>query len=135
MTDTYVAGDENHERIKLGIEKGNGVARLVKTKELDAALKDSGFELLDTKDWATTSDPELPWYSPLAAGLSITGFRNSRAGAFLTHQIVRALETFKLSPAGTVHTHDVLRLAQRALVEGGSLGIFTPMYFWLARKS
>jgi sterol 24-C-methyltransferase len=134
MTDSYVPGDENHERIKLGIEKGNGVARLVKTKELDAALKDAGFELVDTKDWATTSDPELPWYSPLAAGMSITGFRNSRAGAFLTHQIVRALETFRLSPAGTVHTHDVLRLAQRALVEGGSLGIFTPMYFWLARK-
>jgi sterol 24-C-methyltransferase len=134
MTDAYVPGDANHERIKLGIEKGNGVAQLVKTSELEHSLKDSGFTLVEAKDWAATSDPELPWYSPLAAGMSITGFRNSRAGAFLTHQIVRALETFRLSPAGTVHTHDVLRLAQRALVEGGSLGIFSPMYFWLARK-
>ena len=134
MTETHVPGDANHERIKLGIEKGGGVAQLVKTTELDQALKDSGFEIVETKDWATTSDPELPWYSPLAAGLSLSGFRSSRAGAFLTHQIVRALETLKLSPAGTVHTHDVLRLLQRALLEGGSLGTFTPMYFWLARK-
>jgi sterol 24-C-methyltransferase len=134
MTDAYVAGDPNHERIKLGIEKGNGVAALKKTQELDQCLKDAGFEIVDTKDWATTSDPGLPWYSPLAAGLSLTGFRNSRTGAFITHQFVRALETLKLSPQGTVHTHDVLRLAQRALVEGGGLGIFTPMYFWLARK-
>jgi sterol 24-C-methyltransferase len=134
MTGEYVPGDAAHERIKLGIEKGNGVAALVKTSQVDAALKDAGFEILDTKDWATTSDPNLPWYSPLATGYSVQGFRNSRAGAFLTHQLVRVLEKFRLSPPGTVHTHDVLRLAQEALCEGGALGIFTPMYFWLAVK-
>lgn len=134
MTERYIAGDPSHERIKQGIEKGNGIAALVRTSELDAALKDAGFELLDTRDWAATSDPSLPWYSPLDAGWSLTGFRNSRTGAMLTHQVVRALERLRLSPPGTVRTHDVLRLAQRALCEGGREGIFTPSYFWLAVK-
>ena len=40
----------------------------------------------------------------------------------------------RLSPKGTVAAHDVLRLAQSALVEGGREGIFTPMFFFLARK-
>lgn len=134
MTPRYRAGDADHERIKLGIEKGNGVAKMVPTTELDAALKDVGFEVLEARDWAETSEPGLPWYSPLASGLSLQGFRNSRAGAFMTHQLVRALERLRLAPEGTLQTHDVLRLAQAALVEGGETGIFTPMYFWLARK-
>lgn len=134
MTQKYVAGDPHHERIKLGIEKGNGVASLVRTTDIDAALCDAGFELLDTRDWAATSHPERPWYSPLAAGWSLSGFRNSQAGAYFTHQLVKALEGLHLSPPGTVSTHDVLRLAQRALCEGGARGIFTPSYFWLAVK-
>ncbi len=134
MTRGYSPGDRDHERIKLGIEKGNGIAPLVTTAVLETALKDVGFELLEAKDWALTGDPERPWYAPLDAGMSLTGFRNSRAGAFMTHQIVRALEALKLSPQGTVQMHDVLRLAQRALVEGGRRKLFTPMYFWVARK-
>ena len=90
--------------------------------------------MLDAKDWAASAHPDFPWYSPLDAGWSLNGFRNSRAGAFLTHQFVKGLERFHLSPRGTVTTHDVLRLAQRALCEGGRSGIFTPSSFWLAVK-
>jgi sterol 24-C-methyltransferase len=134
MTDAYHPGNLEHERIKGEIEKGNGVARLVSSRELVAALQDVGFEVQYVQDWATSGDSDLPWYQPLASGLSLRGFRNSRAGAFVTHQIVRALETLHLSPRGTVQVHDVLRTAQRSLVEGGRLGIFTPSYFWVARK-
>jgi sterol 24-C-methyltransferase len=132
MTDAYRPGDANHERIKVEIEKGNGVANLVSSEELVAALTDVGFEIEQVQDWAKSGD--IPWYEPLASGLSLRGFRNSRAGAFMTHQIVRALESLRLSPRGTVQVHDVLRTAQRSLVEGGRLGIFTPSHFWFARK-
>jgi hypothetical protein len=73
-------------------------------------------------------------FTEFASGLSLSGLRNSRAGGLLTHPLVRALEALRLSPQGTVQTHDVLRLAQRTLVEGGQSGIFTPLYQWLARK-
>ncbi|MBI5545258.1 MAG: methyltransferase domain-containing protein [Deltaproteobacteria bacterium] len=133
-TSRYRPGDPEHERIKLGIEKGNGVSSLQPTSSIDRALQDSGFEILETRDWLELEDPATPWWSPLASGVSLKGFRNSQAGGYVTHQLVRTLETVRLAPEGTLQTHDVLRLAQRSLVEGGQTGIFTPMYFWLARK-
>jgi hypothetical protein len=33
-----------------------------------------------------------------------------------------------------VQVHDVLRVAQSGLVQGGEAMIFTPLYFWVARK-
>jgi len=134
MTPRYRPLDPEHERIKRGIEQGNGVADLVPSSELDRALSDVGFETLQTGDSAERGDPDTPWYLPLASGLSLRGFRNSRAGGFLTHQMVRILEAVGASPKGTVQVHDVLRLAQQALVAGGQAGIFTPMYAWLARR-
>jgi sterol 24-C-methyltransferase len=134
MTPRYRPTDAEHERIKLGIEKGNGVANLVTTSELVQALTDVGFEVQQADDAAEWPVPETPWFTPLASGVSFTGFRNSRVGAFLTHQIVRTLEALHASPEGTVKVHDILRLAQRALVEGGQAGIFTPLYSFVARK-
>lgn len=134
MTAKYRPGDAEHERIKLGLEKGDGIANLVPAPELSAALRDSAFEVLETRDLAEESGPETPWYAPLRAGFSFSGFRNSRLGAFLTHQFVRFLEATGLCPKGTVQVHDVLRTAQHALAEGGASGIFTPLYYWVARK-
>ncbi|MBL8955859.1 MAG: methyltransferase domain-containing protein [Myxococcaceae bacterium] len=134
MTERYIAGDAEHERVKLGVEKGNGLPPMVRYGELDACLKDSGFEILETRDMRHDGDADLPWYTPLDSGVSLQGFRNSRAGAFATHQMVRILEKARIAPKGTLQMHGVLRLAQQALVEAGKLDIFTPMYFWVARK-
>jgi sterol 24-C-methyltransferase len=107
----------------------------VRTQEVDQALRDAGFDLLETRDLASTSDPETPWYAPLEASFSsLSGFRSTSVGIFATHQLVRMLEALHLSPQGTVEAHDVLRVAQRSLLAGGRLGIFTPMYFFLAQK-
>jgi sterol 24-C-methyltransferase len=134
MTPRYRPADPEHERIKLGIEKGNAIANLVTSSELVRALTDVGFEVQDADDAAEWPVPETPWYTPLASGVSFTGFRNSRLGASLTHQIVRTLEGLRAIPEGTVQVHDILRLAQRALVEGGQTGIFTPLFAFVARK-
>jgi sterol 24-C-methyltransferase len=83
---------------------------------------------------ATRADLCKPWYQPLSARVSLRGFLHTRAGSLLTHQLVRLLEAVRLAPRGTLDVHDLLRLSQRALVAGGETGIFTPMYFFLARK-
>ncbi len=134
MTDKYDPSNAEHNRIKLGVEKGDSLPNLISTPEILQSLKDVGFEVLESRDMLGDSHPQMPWHLPLKSGISVQGFRNSRTGAFLTHQIVRVLEALKVSPKGTVDAHGVLRLAQRALVEAGDLGIFTPMYFFLARK-
>ena len=134
LTAAYRAGDPENARVKQGIEKGNGIAQLVTAGEIDQALTDSGFEILEARDLCDDGDPETPWYSPLEAGLTPAGLRNGRAGAWLTHQLVQTLERLNLAPEGTLQMHDVLRLAQASLVEGGRARIFTPLYFWVARK-
>eukprot|EP00001_Collodictyon_triciliatum_P101796 17895_5 len=48
--------------------------------------------------------------------------------------MVRILETLRLAPAGSSKVHDMLIVAADSLVEGGQLGIFTPCFFFLARK-
>lgn len=134
MTPRYHSSDSEHVRIKVDIEQGCGIARLVPSSELVRALNDVGFEVLEAGDAAEQPDAVIPWYRCLASGISLRGFRNSRMGGFLTHQLVRLLEAVGVSARGTVQVHDVLRGAQRALVEGGQTGIFTPIYAWVARK-
>ncbi len=133
-TDKYDANNPEHVEICRGIEEGNGLPPAVPTKEIDRSLTDVGFELLEGEDHTFRSDPATPWYMPLDVSMTPKGFLHSRAGAALTHGIVSALEASGLSPKGTVDAHSLLRLAQRTLVQGGKLGIFTPMYFFLARK-
>ena len=134
LLDAFEPSDPEHVRIKQGIEVGNGVAALRPTSDVLDALRDAGFEIEESGDWAATSHPSAPWYGPLTAGFSLTGFRNSRLGAFLSRQLIRVLEAVRLAPRGTRTVHDVLRLAQWSLVDAGRRGIFTPSFFWVARK-
>ena len=48
--------------------------------------------------------------------------------------LIVLLEAVRLAPPGTRTVHDVLRLAQWSLVDAGRRGIFTPSFFWVARK-
>jgi len=134
LLDAFNSQDPEHLRIKQGIEAGNGIAGLQPTTDILDCLLDAGFEVEAAGDWAATGHPAWPWYGPLAPGLSLSGFRNSRAGAFLSRLLIRFLEGIGLAPAGTRTVHDVLRLAQYSLVDAGRLGIFTPSFFWVARK-
>lgn len=135
LKDGYDPADRRHRRIRLAIEKGNGLPDLVFTRDVDAMLRNAGFELLDGFDMAVRADPRSPWYKPLRADVSLRGFLHTRAGAWLTNQLVRLLEATRLAPRGTTEVHDLLRLSQHGLVAGGLAEIFTPMYFFLARKN
>ena len=134
LLDAFDPKDPEHLRIKHGIEQGNGVAALGPSSDIIDALRDVGFEIEMSGDWAATGHASAPWYGPLTPGLSLTGFRNSRAGAVLSRLLIRFLEAIRVAPVGTRTVHDVLRLAQWSLVDAGRRGIFTPSYFWVARK-
>jgi sterol 24-C-methyltransferase len=134
LLDRFNPADPEHARIKHGIEQGNGIAALRPSADILDSLREVGFEVEVSEDWAATGHPASPWYGPLTPGLSPTGFRNSRAGALLSRLFIQFLEALGLAPRGTRRVHDVLRLAQWSLVDAGRLGIFTPSFFWVARK-
>jgi sterol 24-C-methyltransferase len=135
LTDAYDPDSPRHKEIKKGIEEGDGLPDLHYTHEIDAAVRAAGFELLETRDAAADSDPETPWHLPLSGrDFSLAGMRSSVPGRWLTHRTVGLLERFGVAPRGSQAVHDVLITAARALADGGETGVFTPMYFFLARN-
>ena len=56
-----------------GIEVGNGLPDLEKPSLLTDALKEAGFEIVDSVDLAKKADPETPWYLSLSGSFSLTG--------------------------------------------------------------
>ncbi|RKO90511.1 sterol methyltransferase C-terminal-domain-containing protein [Blyttiomyces helicus] len=51
-----------------------------------------------------------------------------------TDKFVMGMETLRLAPPGTRKVSTLLNLAAENLVKGGEKHLFTPMYFFLARK-
>lgn len=61
-------------------------------------------------------------------------FRTTKLGRMMTHQLVKNLERFGLAPKGSLEVSSMLERAADGLVAGGKQGIFTPLFFFLARK-
>lgn len=136
LTDLYDAGNPDHQAIKKGIEEGNALPDTTHTREVDEALVAAGFEIIKTRDLALDCDGETPWYLPLSGReRTLTGFTRTRAGRLLTHNMVRVLERVRLAPSGCTEIHSLLNATADWLVAGGEEGIFTPMYFFLARNA
>jgi sterol 24-C-methyltransferase len=134
MTDAYDPDDAEHRAIKKGIEEGDALPDIAPAGGVLAALEQAGFDIVESADLATTSDPETPWYLPLSGNMSIDGFRHTRAGRWLTNCMVGALETVGAAPKGSGAVSAMLIRAADALVRGGETGIFTPMFYFRAKK-
>lgn len=134
MTEKYDPTNEEHRRIKWGVEKGNGLPELDEAKVAVEACRKVGFEIIDSRDLAPNSDKQTPWYLPLSGALSITGWKHTRIGRWITHQTVSMLEWAHLAPKGTTEVSRILCETADDLVKGGELEIFTPMWLIVARK-
>ncbi|XP_039114236.1 cycloartenol-C-24-methyltransferase 1-like [Dioscorea cayenensis subsp. rotundata] len=133
MTDHYDPNNETHKKIKAEIELGNGLPDVRSTAQCLEALKQAGFEVIWEKDLA--ADSPVTWYLPLdTSRFSITSFRLTAFGRFVTRTMVKTLEYVGLAPAGSERVSSFLEKAAEGLVEGGRKEIFTPMYFFLVRK-
>jgi len=77
---------------------------------------------------------QIPWYQSLSGEYTFSGFTHTPVGMKVTHTMVTALEKVGLAPTGTVKVHDMLVKTAQDLVRGGKLEIFTPDFFFLARK-
>jgi sterol 24-C-methyltransferase len=126
----------NHLRIKEGIEVGNGLPTLATSADIVKALEDSGFEVLEHFDANRNvhSEQEIPWYDTLNGTYTISGFRMTWLGRVCTHALVNTLEFLRIAPAGTSRVSALLNATALDLVEGGKDQIFTPSYFFMARK-
>jgi len=136
ITDKYDENDPEHVRLKKSVELGNGVANLIKPDEVIDAMKRAGFEIVEHKDMGIVNhDYEKPWYSSLEGNYTtFSGFKHTPVGFMITHKMVWLMESLKIAPKGTYECHQLLVDVAFDLVKAGRLGIFTPSYFYLARK-
>ena len=135
LTEDFDPRNAEHLRIKKDIEMGNGLPDIALTSEVCDALRMAGFEFLEARDLAPESHPERPWYRALQGrDLSLTSIPRTPIGRALTNVALRIGERLRVVPEGTATVSTLLNRGADALVEGGESGVFTPMFFFLARK-
>ncbi|MDE0408208.1 MAG: methyltransferase domain-containing protein [Alphaproteobacteria bacterium] len=135
LTDEFDPGNAEHLRIKNDIMVGDALPDIAGTAEVHTALQMAGFVLLEAQDRAPESDPGTPWYRALQGrDLTLSSIPRTPFGRALTNLTLRAGERLRLFPKGSRAVSTLLNAAADALVEGGRTGIFTPMFFFLARK-
>jgi len=123
---------EQHIAIARAIEEGNALPPLRPTKAIDEALRAVGFELLGTRDVAMDCHPDTPWWSTLLGRGGLRSLPRTSFGRSATSVLLPTLERLRIAPQGATELSDLLHRSADALVEGGRLGIFTPMYRWSA---
>ncbi|XP_039137302.1 cycloartenol-C-24-methyltransferase 1-like [Dioscorea cayenensis subsp. rotundata] len=133
MTDNFDHNNQIHQSIKAEIELGNGLPGIRTINQCLKALKLVGFEIILEKDLA--ADSPVPWYEPLdTSRFSLSSFRLTLLGRFITKAMINALEFVGLAPEGSGRVSSFLEKGTEAFLAGGRMEIFTPMYFFLVRK-
>jgi sterol 24-C-methyltransferase len=134
-TDKYDPENEYHRQVKRDIEEGDSLPDLIHYNVVLKDLRDAGFEVLEDEDLALEKNRNTStWYASLQAGYTPSTFRHTKIGTAITHYAVSLMETVGIAPKGSTGTHTFLSKARDSLQTGGELGIFTPMYFVMARK-
>lgn len=128
--------NSDHLRIKEGLEVGNGLPTLATGADIVKALQDSGFEVLESYDANRNvhSEQEIPWYETLNGSFTLSGFRMTHLGRICTHTLVTTLEFLGIAPKGTVRVSALLNATAIDICDGGKREIFTPSFFFMARK-
>jgi len=135
MTDKYNPKDPRHVQIKHDIAIGDGLPDIATIAEVKKAVTDAGFELIDYKDLAPVdAQNPISWYDPLEGRLTWNQFHVTPFGLLCTYYTLKTLEFLHLVPKGVSKTQRILIQARNGLVIGGQEELFTPMWFFLARK-
>ena len=135
LTSRFDPNNPRHRKIKSDLEVSGALPDVALPHQVDDALRQVGFELLESRDLAENPGPGIPWYQPLAGSrFSFASFRSSRVGRLATHCALQLMEALGIVPKGTVRVSGLLNLCATAMVACGRLGIFTPMCFVYARK-
>lgn len=136
MTDKYDPSNQEHVRIKEGIEVGNGLPTLQHYSHIIECMERAGFEVLDFYDANRNlhAPNELPWYDTLNGKMSVSGFRMTWIGRLVTHTMVSILELLRIAPTGSTKVSALLNATAIDLCVGGQQEIFTPSFFFIGRK-
>ena len=99
LTSRFDPSNPRHQQIKSDLEVGGALPDIALPHQVDDALRQVGFELLESGDLAEKAGPGIPWYQPLAgARFSFASFRSSTAGRMATHGTLQLMEALGIVP-------------------------------------
>ena len=134
LTDKYDGKNREHVLAKQLIEEGDALPELKSTRQMVADLESVGLTVEESR---IIPEGDIPWYQPLQGGdsmISVTNFRTSTLGRWCTRNMVWLLEKTWIAAKGSLATVNILEKAAEGLVSGGEKDIFTPYFYFLARK-
>lgn len=139
VTDKFDENNAHHKKCKHDIMVGDGLPDLVHTDVCTKALKEAGFEVLETRDCMLDGHLEggEPWYMPLMPSWNPLLWPRFQFNPIMYRMmpiILKFFELIKLVPAGTVSTQVMLQAGGVGCAQGGHTGIFTPAWLMVARK-
>jgi len=136
VTDKYDHNNRKHVSLREGIEVGNGLPVLATAEGVQKALRKAGFEIVEAYDYERVvhQPGQIPWYEALGGTYTLKGFRRTKPGRRVTQMLVTVLEALRIAPKGTAKVSSLLNATADDLWEAGRSEIFTPSYYWLARK-
>ena len=136
MTDRFDPGNSRHRVMKGELELGIALNGIATFAEVNRALEDIGFHILEATDRGIEDGSSTPWYEPMVgqAGTLRNAFRRTPLGRKAMAGGLRIAEATKLFPKGSAAVIRLMDRTAEAYVAGGKTGIFTPLYCFLARK-
>lgn len=137
MTEKFDPDDSCHRVVKEKLMLGIALKDIAAFSEVGRVLKSAGFQVIEARDWAIKDGPTTPWYQPMEGQSGTLGnaFRRTPWGRKAMIASLRLAETFRLFPKGSTTVVRFMDRTAEAYVEGGKLGIFSPLCCFLARKS
>jgi len=126
--DAYDPNRVEHARIIRAIELGNSLPPLVSTHVVYEALYVSGFEIRESHDAAEESDPNTPWWMVLNSQGDLRKLPGTPFDRVAAKAMLQPLEPRRETTAFNTMSYRTMD----AIIAGGHLGIFTPLYRWSA---
>ena len=136
MTEKFDPDDSFHRTVKDELKLGIALKEIATFSEVDRALEDAGFVVAEAADRDDREGDGIPWYRPMESrsGVLRNLFLRTLPGRKAMIAGARMAEAFRLFPKGSTAVVRLMDRTANAYVAGGKLGIFTPLYCFLARK-
>ena len=136
MTESFDPDNARHSAIKDELMRGVALRTIATFREVDDALETAGFQIVEAADRDLGDPGGTPWYRPIEGqgGILRNAFRRTPWGRGAMVAGLRLAEAFRIFPKGSTSVVKMMDRTADAFVAGGSTGIFTPLYCFLARK-
>ena len=137
LTDKFNPDDAGHQTVRRRLQHGIALSEIATMDEVNRALEEAGFLVDEVKDLAVEEvEATVPWYRPMERrhgnlGAALSRIPLGRKAFIGASRLAEALGAF---PKGSADVVSFMDRTADAYVEGGRMGIFTPLCCFLARK-